>query len=118
MFDYNGRLFRAALDGGSAAPVARYHQDGDLLWGECSGGPVRRGAITGTVAPGGALDFGYCFALADGTLVVGRCHSVPHRLADGRVALTEYWERYLPAAGAGVSALEEVNSPAAAGDSR
>jgi hypothetical protein len=46
--------------------------------------------------------------LADGELIVGRCHSFPSLLDDGRIRLTERWERYGPRAAAGVSHLEEI----------
>lgn len=85
-----------------------YHQDGDTLWGEFSGGRVRRGSIAGTCGPEGALRFGYCMVLADGQVIVGSCRSRPDLLDDGRIRLTEEWERYQPRPETGVSYLEEV----------
>ncbi len=108
MFDYDGRRFRPADQDGAEGPVASYHQDGDAVWAEFSGGRVRRGSIAGTRDPGGALHFGYCMVLADGEVVVGRCHSLPSLLDDGRIRLTERWERYGAAAATGVSYLEEI----------
>jgi hypothetical protein len=46
--------------------------------------------------------------LAGGEVITGFCRSVPEVLADGRIRLTEYWERYGAEASSGVSALEEM----------
>ncbi len=108
MINYDGRLFRPVTDQPGETPVARYHQSGDLLWGEFSGGEVRRGSLSGVSDAAGVLLFGYCMVLDGGEVITGRCRSVPEVLADGRVRLTEYWERYGPGASSGISALEEL----------
>jgi len=108
VLDYDGRLFRAAGEGETDGSVARYHQDGKVLWGEFAGGQVRRGSIAGTVGPDGGLHFGYCMVLGDGDVILGRCRSRPELLDDGRIRLTEQWERYGPHAATGVSYLEEI----------
>ncbi len=108
MINYDGRLFRPVGEKGGQAPVARYRQDGDVVWAEFDGGRVQRGSIAGTCGPDGTLRFGYCMVLADGELIVGHCHSVPALLDDGRIRLTERWERYRPNAATGVSFLEET----------
>lgn len=109
--NYDGRRFSPA-DGvaGEGSRVALYRQHGDLLWGEFSGGRVRRGALTGTCAPDGTLDFAYCMAFEGGEIVSGRCHSTPTVLADGRIRLHEEWERYGPQGSRGVSSIEELPS--------
>jgi len=76
MIDYEGRLFQRA--GGGDGTVARYRQDGDLVWADFTGGKVRRGTITGICGP------------------------------DGTLRLREEWERFGAHAGTGVSYLEEV----------
>lgn len=114
MFDYEGRLFRPTDDDGTdgtQATIARYHQDGDLVWAEITGGRVRRGSMTGTRDPDGALYFGYCMVLDNGHLIVGSCRSLPTVLDDGRIRLTEHWERYGPQAATGISYLEEIPAP-------
>ena len=108
VINYNGRLFRPVTDTPSETPVAHYHQTRDLLWGEFSGGEVRRGSLTGTCDTDGVLNFAYCMVAQDGEVVTGLCRSVPEVLADGRIRLTEYWERFGPGASSGVSALEEL----------
>jgi hypothetical protein len=109
MINYDRRRFSPA-DGvaGESSRVAVYRQAGDLLWGEFSGGRVRRGALTGNCAPDGTLDFAYCMVFEGGEIVSGRCHSTPTVLADGRIRLHEEWERYGAGGSRGVSSIEEI----------
>lgn len=107
--DYDGRRFRsgdALADGRSA--LATYHQSGDVLWGEFAGGHAKRGALSGSCAEDGSLEFSYCMVLENGDLVSGLCRSTPEVLADGRIRLREDWQRFAPQAGRGISYLEEV----------
>jgi hypothetical protein len=106
MIDYNGRRFRAVGHGDAA--VATYHQSGDLLWAEFSGGDARRGALTGRCAPDGTLEFAYSMVLTSGEVIAGHCVSTPELLDDGRIRLYERWQRYGPNAASGVSELEEA----------
>jgi hypothetical protein len=117
MVNYDGRTFRVAgedgedgEDGQDAAdvPQARYHQDGNVVWGEFAGGHVRRGSLAGTCSPDGVLHFAYCMVYDSGEVVSGRCQSIPQLLDDGRIRLNEEWERYAPRADRGVSYLEEL----------
>jgi hypothetical protein len=107
MIDYDGRRFRAAGDGPDGA-TATYHQSGDLLWAEFSGGGTRRGALNGRCAPDGRLEFTYSMVLTTGEVIAGRCVSTPELLDDGRIRLYERWERYGSHAASGVSELEEI----------
>ncbi|MBT2396908.1 hypothetical protein J7E89_13165 [Streptomyces sp. ISL-100] len=109
MIDYDGRRFGPLSDDrGEAARVAVYQQRGDLLWGRFAGGDARRGTLVGSVEPDGCLSFVYGVVLTDGRIVSGRCTSVPTLLDDGRVRLTETWERYGEHAASGTSYLEEL----------
>ncbi|MFK8846352.1 hypothetical protein [Streptomyces sp. Ac-502] len=112
MINYDGRKFRpVGTDPGESGRVAVYHQEGDLLWGEFTGGDARRGVLSGVCAPDGALEFAYCVVLTDGAVVSGRCRSRPEVLADGRVRLAERWERFGAHAASGVSCIEEIRGP-------
>ena len=111
MINYDGRRFSPVTEGPERAadrPVAHYHQKDDLVWGEFAGGDVRHGSLAGTSAADGAIRFGYSMVTDAGEVVVGRCHSVPEVLADGRIRLTERWERFGAGADSGVSYLEEL----------
>jgi hypothetical protein len=87
-------------------PLAHYHQDGDLVSAEFSGGSVRIGRLVGRVRPDDTIDASYCFVTVSGQAVAGACVSTPTVLADGRVRLTEDWRRI--DGSSGVSFIEEV----------
>ena len=104
--NYEGRLFQRA--GGGDGTVARYRQDGDLVWADFTGGKVQRGTIIGTCAPDGTLRLAYAMVLATGEVISGHTVNIPERRADGRLLLREEWERFGEHAEIGVSYLEEV----------
>jgi len=109
MIDYNGRRFRPVSDHpGEDGTMATYRQEGDLLWAEFSGGPNRRGSLTGLCADDGSLEFAYTMVRTSGEVISGRCRSTPEILPDGRIRLHEQWERYGPNGSSGTSILEEV----------
>lgn len=112
MLNYHGRRFRPA-ETEAADRVAVYSQDGSLLWGEFTGGGVRRGALAGTCAPDGVLDFAYCMVLDGDQVISGRCHSTPSLRADGGIDLREQWQRYGPDGSTGISHLTEIVAPEA-----
>ncbi len=106
---YHGRRFRPVADGtGEHTRVAHYFQDGDLLWGEFTGGHARRGTLAGRCGPDGSLDFAYCMVLDDGRIISGQCRSTPEILPDGRILLHEVWQRFGAHADSGVSRIEEI----------
>lgn len=109
MIDYDGRRFRKVTAELVDDPAtSAYRQDGDLVWAEFSGGGVRRGSLTGTCAEDGTLDFAYTMVLADGAVISGHSVNTPEFLPDGRIQLTEQWERYGRNADRGTSTIVEV----------
>jgi hypothetical protein len=118
MVSYDGRVFvstgaaeTAGADG--SVPSGRYHQRGDLVWGELSGGAVRHGSLAGVCDADGVLRFAYCQVLRDGTVVAGDCVSRPERLPDGRLRLREEWTRHAPRRASGVSVVDELEEVSA-----
>jgi hypothetical protein len=109
MINYDGRRFRPVAPGSAEERrVAVYRQEGDLVWGEFSGGNARRGALTGSCRPDGTLEFAYCMVGDGGEVISGHCRSTPRVLEDGRIRLDEVWERFGRHAATGVSSLEEI----------
>jgi hypothetical protein len=109
--NYDNRRFRPVGGrAGEESRVAVYRQQGDLLWGEFTGGHARRGVLTGTAAPDGRLEFGYCMVLDTGEVITGHCRSTPEILADGRIRLHEQWERFGAQASTGTSYIEEIRT--------
>ncbi|HTZ42490.1 MAG TPA: hypothetical protein VMB79_01375 [Jatrophihabitans sp.] len=96
--DYDGVRF-GAVDGSSGHAVGHYHQDGEVVTAEIAGGGVRTGRLVGTVGPHGVIEAGYCMILTGGEVVAGRCVSTPSLLPDGRILLTERWNRLDGSAG-------------------
>jgi len=117
-FDYHGRTFRPGGEDPAHSPVARYYQDGDLIWGEFAGGHVRRGSLAGRCAPDGTLEFSYCMVRDSGEIISGYCQSSAQRLADGRIRLDEQWERFTPHSASGLSYLEEIPAGSSDGTER
>ncbi|MEP6695395.1 MAG: hypothetical protein ABJA34_00800 [Pseudonocardiales bacterium] len=112
MTDYEGRTFRPVDAGQGDQPTAvapatgHYHQDGDVVSAEFAGGEVRAGRLIGTVQADGTIDGAYCLLTAETKPVAGACRSTPTVLADGRIRLTEQWQRL--DGSSGVSHVEEV----------
>jgi hypothetical protein len=112
MLNYDGRRFLSSAAETTAADgtgvIGHYHQDGNVIWGEFSGGRVVRGSLAGTCGADSVIHFAYCQVLADSSVMAGLCTSTPTVLSDGRIRLEEHWERFAPHAGTGTSILEEA----------
>ena len=85
--DYDGRRFgsEAAETAGSdgTSPVGSYHQSGDLVWAEFTGGSVRTGRLVGTCGPDGVIEAAYV-AAARRRRAGGRADDQPAAPAPGR----------------------------------
>lgn len=101
--DYEKRVFRSVEH---PDLTGHYHSDGDLVWAEFSGAPVRLGRLVGHRTGDGDLELSYSYLLTSGGLVAGRCTSRPEVLPDGRIRLTEHFHRL--DGKAGISVIEEV----------
>lgn len=93
---YDGRVFAseaAETAAGGETPRGHYHQDGELVWAEFTGGAVRVGRLAGRCTPDGTLTAGYVQVLDDGAVVCGELTTVASLLPDGRLRLCEHWRR-------------------------
>lgn len=108
MINYDGRRFSPVTDSAGERPVAHYHQAGDLMWAEFGGGEIRAGRMVGRCAADGELHFSYGMVLENGVIITGFCRAVPETLPDGRIRLTEHYERFGSGESRGISYLEEV----------
>jgi hypothetical protein len=107
--NYDGRRFSssaAETAAGGLTPVGHYHQSGDLVWAEFSGGAVRTGRLVGSCGPDGVIEAAYVQLLDGGDLAAGRMTSRPHLLPDGRIRLEERWRR--DDGSAGTSWIEQI----------
>jgi len=106
---FDGRRFRSTAPETTSdadTPIGHYHQTGDLVWAEFSGGSVRLGRLAGRCTPSGELIAGYVQVLADGRTISGEVVTTPTELPDGRLRLRENWRR--SDGTTGVSWLEEL----------
>jgi hypothetical protein len=109
---YNGRIFRSF----SNAPEGevdirttfRYHQMGDIVWAEYTGGRIRFGQLLGLVLPDGKLEIRYQHVNESGELMTGLCLSTPEVLPDGRLRLYESWQWTCGDRANGESIVEEI----------
>jgi hypothetical protein len=111
----NSLFGREVFDVAEDCPATIWDWDLDQLrWAEFRGGKVVRGSLVGSCNSDGILDLAYSQLLSSGEVVAGRCTSVPCVLDDGRIRVSEHWQRFGPDGGAGVSVIEEPpHQPAA-----
>ena len=110
--NYDGRKFIPKMNSEngevSEQTVFTYHQSGNLLWAEYSGGDIWKGSLIGTVLSNGELDFVYHHMNRDMQVKTGKCHSVPTILENGKIELSEKWEWTNRDCSKGKSLLVEV----------
>ena len=70
----------------------RNFQENDLFWAEYSGGDVLKGHMIGIVGENGELDFHYQHLNKDRQIRIGKCHSIPDIMENGKIALQEKWQ--------------------------
>lgn len=93
---YEGRKFspKVNTENGevNGETIFCYHQQGKELWAEYAGGQIRKGYLIGFVAPNGELDFYYQHINIQNEIRVGKCHSIPKLLDNGKIELSEEWQ--------------------------
>lgn len=94
--NYNSRIFipQSNTENGEVdeETIFHYFQENDLFWAEYSGGDVLKGHMIGTVAENGELDFHYQYLNRDRQVRIGKCHSIPNIMENGKIALQEKWQ--------------------------
>lgn len=93
---YEGKFFttkhNTANGEVSEQTIFAYHQKDHLVWAEYSGGDIKKGYLLGMVQDHDELDFYYQHVNQKDELKIGKCHSIPKRLKDGKLELSETWE--------------------------
>lgn len=109
--DYNNRRFRSIENSATgevgAETIFTYHQSGDIVWAEYSGGSIARGHLIATSGLDGALNMRYHHINISGELMTGECRSTPELLPDGRIRLHEEWRWTSGDLSSGESIIEE-----------
>jgi len=109
---YNDKVFIAVNNtaNGEVSDKTRffYHQDGEIVWAEYSGGDIVKGFLIGKADEDGKLEFSYQHINIRSEIRIGVCNSSPERLGDGRLRLNESWQWLNGDCSKGTSILEEV----------
>ena len=112
VINYNGKIFRStqnSVNGEvSSETLFHYHQEGNIVWAEYSGGSIKKGMLIALVGQNSELNMRYQHVNISDELMTGTCHSKPIRLDDGRLALEENWKWTSGDMTSGYSVVEEV----------
>ncbi len=110
--NYDGRCFvpKTNSENGEVSGLTRffYHQNGNLLWAEYSGGEILKGTLLGTVSDQGELTFTYQHMNQALESKSGICHSTPRIHENGKLQLIEKWQWTVGDCSEGESLLEEI----------
>ena len=110
--NYDGRTVKPVTNSETGevgdGTLFHYHQTGDIVWAEYSGGDIRYGTLIAKVLGDGSLDMRYQHVNAKDELMTGICRSVPEVLSDGRLRLHEKWQWTSGDSSSGESVVEEV----------
>ena len=108
-FSVDGRFFTAVENSESGEvsdqTIFCYHQKGNMIWAEYSGGSVAKGFLVGTMDKNRGLHFTYQHLNNAGELKAGACDSKP-REENGKLRFYEQWQ--WTTGEAGTSIIEEI----------
>jgi hypothetical protein len=111
MISYNNKTFRPVqnTENGetSSDTLFYYHQVGNILTSEYSGGQIVKGHLIGIVSPEGMIDMRYHQVNQSGELMTGICVSTPELLPNGKIRLHEKWTWTSGDGSSGYSIIEE-----------
>lgn len=112
MINYDGRKFisKQNTENGevSSDTVFQYHQKGDLVWGEYTGGSVRQGNLIARADKNGHLEMRYQHINENNEFMTGICLSKPEVLPNGKLRIYEVWRWTCKDYSKGSSIIEEI----------
>ena len=90
MINYDGRKFVSKQKKTENGEVSQdtlfsYHQKGDIVWAEYSGGSVRHGNLIALTGNNGCLEMRYHHLNEDNEFMTGICFSTPDVLLNGKL---------------------------------
>lgn len=110
--NYNNRCFRPLENSATGEvggdTVFHYHQSGNIVTADYSGGEIVSGHLIAICDAEGNLDMRYHHINTNGELMTGVCRSTPEALTDGRIRLHEKWQWTSGDMSSGTSVLEEI----------
>lgn len=108
----NNRRFYSIENSGngevSGLTIFHYHQDGNHVWAEYTGGSIEKGHLVGIMDKNGELDMRYHHINSNNELMTGVCKSIPEILEDGRIRFYEKWQWTSGDRSEGESIIEEM----------
>ena len=112
MINYNKKVFAPvsnSANGETSSDTKFYYsQTGNILTARYQGGKIVDGHLIGLVNQNGEIDMRYHQVNTDGTLMTGRCQSVPEILPSGKIRLHENWQWTSGDYSSGQSIIEEL----------
>lgn len=113
-YHLEGKRFRlvSTTDNGQVgkATVFDYHQDGDRVWAEYSGGDIVRGNLIAIRQPDGTLDMRYHHITIHDELMHGTCQSTPSIAKDNLIQFDERWKWLSGDMSMGTSVIREIKA--------
>lgn len=112
---YDDRKFRSIQNSATGEvgrdTIFQYHQTGNIITAEYSGGDIVSGHLIAICDSEGLLDMRYHHINTNGELMTGVCRSTPEILPDGRIRLHEKWQWTSGDRSSGESIIEEIHYP-------
>ena len=90
--NYNNKKFKIAGSDNEDVTIFKYFQSGNLVWGEYTGGSVKKGSLIAKVDDNGILNMHYQHLNSNMEFKLGKCISNPKVLEDGRIEIHEIYE--------------------------
>jgi len=110
--NYDKRVFKSMKNSetGEVSGETRfyYHQKGNVVWAEYSGGEIIFGNLIAKVFEDNSLEMRYQHLNAQDELMTGKCLSKPEILSTGKIRLHEKWQWTCGDFSEGESIVEEV----------
>ena len=108
-FSLDDRFF-TAVENSESGEVSEqtifcYHQKGNVIWAEYSGGDIVKGFLIGTMDEEHNLHFNYQHMNTDGNLRTGSCDAAP-KIENGKLRFNEKWKWTMGEEG--TSVIEEI----------
>lgn len=92
----NGKQFVPKMNStngeASEQTIFNYFQQENMIWADYAGGDIVRGYLIGIMEYNGELDFYYQHINSHGQLRIGKCHSIPNMLRNGKLEIEEQWQ--------------------------
>ena len=112
MLNLNNKQFKALhnSDNGevSSETIFHYHQEGETIWAEYSGGAILKGHLLGKMNANQSLEFVYHHINLEGQVLTGKCFTIISNADDKKLVLKETWQWTCGDFSKGTSLLKEI----------